>query len=146
MAYCFAGQRHTDILLVDINEWPEGVFADPTTVCGRAAWYSFAFVLRMAAAAELDIDTLELDAGFRVRNSDGLPVGSAFLCDKLENGAGYASWLGKGNNFICLLRQGQANDQRNMAAQWLEATHRIACDTSCNLCLRDFIIRCIMGF
>lgn len=95
-------KRHTDILLVDIDNWPQGVFANPTTVEGRSAWYSFAFTLRMASAALLDVDASELDAGFRVTNKHGIPSGSAFLCDKLENGAGYSSWLGQEENFkIC---------------------------------------------
>src|SRR5258708_7170628 len=62
-------RRMTDILLVSIDKWPVGIFADPTTVVGRAAWYSFAFLLRTAAAAQLDVDTLELQAGFRSTRS-----------------------------------------------------------------------------
>lgn len=131
-------KRYTDVLLVDLNHWPEGIFADPTTVEGRAAWYSFAFTLRMAAAVELDIDTTELDAGFQVKNREGLPVGLAFLCDKLENGAGYSSWLGSETNFRKLLQQGSVTKPDSMASQWLKHTHMSACDTSCNLCLRDF--------
>ena len=131
-------KRYTDVLLVDVNHWPEGIDADPTTVEGRAAWYSFAFTLRMAAAVELDIDTLELDAGFQVKNREGSPVGLAFICDKLENGAGYSSWLGRNNNFNRLLRQGLVTEQNSMASQWMENSHRNACDTSCNLCLRDY--------
>lgn len=64
-------RRKTDILLIDINQWPEGIFADPTTVEGRAAWYSFAFWLRIAAGAHLDVDPQELQAGFRSLPSQG---------------------------------------------------------------------------
>ncbi|ABI67646.1 putative helicase [Syntrophomonas wolfei subsp. wolfei str. Goettingen G311] len=131
-------KRYTDVLLVDLNHWPEGIFADPTTVEGRAAWYSFAFTLRMAAAVELDIDTTELDAGFQVKNREGFPVGLAFLCDKLENGAGYSRWLGSETSFHKLLRQGFLTEPSSMATHWMEHKHKSACDTSCNLCLRDF--------
>ena len=58
-------RRRTDILLMSMTEWPRGLFASPTEVRGRAAWYSLAFFLQTAAAAILDIDTTELDAGFR---------------------------------------------------------------------------------
>ena len=45
-------RRRTDSLLVNIKPpWPRGVYADPKTAIGRAAWYSFAFLLRVAAAA-----------------------------------------------------------------------------------------------
>lgn len=148
-------KRRTDILLVDINQWPAGVFADPTTVEGRAAWFSFAFFLRTAAAAELDIDTQELDAGFRtIEGAAGLPIGQAFLSDKLENGAGYCRWLGVPNNFRRALQQGDLNyapsnpPQQSTARKWMDLTvvtgplaprpHGLDCDTSCNRCLRDF--------
>lgn len=131
-------RKHTDILLVDLKEWPEGVFADPATVEGRAAWYSFAFAMRLAAAVELDVDNMELDAGFQVKKRGDSPVGLAFLCDKLENGAGYSSWLGNEKNFSKLLSQGMVDEKNSMAAQWMEDRHKSACDASCNLCLRDF--------
>ena len=50
-------RRRTDILLVGMTEWLQGIFASPTDVKGRAAWYSLAFYLQTAAAAILDIDT-----------------------------------------------------------------------------------------
>jgi hypothetical protein len=79
-------RRKTDILLVNIDKWPDGVFADPTTVEGRTAWYSFAFWLRIAAGYRLDVDALELQAGFRSLPGEGdQPIGQAFLCDQLEN-------------------------------------------------------------
>lgn len=141
-------RKLTDILLIDINRWPLGVFADPTTVEGRAAWYSFAFFLRAAAAAELDVDTLELDAGFRSIGQNGLPLGQAFLCDKLENGAGYCRWLGQPSNFNKLLNQVNPDNVQSIAALWMDlspksgqlviAPHGLECDTSCNRCLRDF--------
>ena len=148
-------KRRTDILLADINQWPDGVFADPTTVEGRAAWFSFAFFLRTAAAAELDIDTQELDAGFRTLGSAaGLPIGQAFLSDKLENGAGYCEWLGEPDNFRRVLQQGNVNyapgtpPRQSTAAKWMDLIisteplaprpHGLDCDTSCNRCLRDF--------
>jgi DEAD/DEAH box helicase domain-containing protein len=147
-------KRRTDILLVDIDRWPDGVFADPITVEGRAAWFSFAFFLRTAAAAELDIDTQEMDAGFRtLPDSAGRPIGQAFLSDKLENGAGYCRWLGDAVNFRKVLQQGAVdpapgNSQPNTAKKWMDLTlasgplaprpHGFDCDTSCNRCLRDF--------
>jgi DEAD/DEAH box helicase domain-containing protein len=148
-------KRRTDILLVDISQWPDGVFADPTTVEGRAAWFSFAFFLRTAASAELDIDTQEMDAGFRtLPDIAGRPTGQAFLSDKLENGAGYCQWLGEPGNFRRVLQQGDVNyapgipPQQSTATKWMDSTvatgplahrpHGLDCDTSCNRCLRDF--------
>lgn len=131
-------KRRTDILLVDIHQWPDGVFADPTTVEGRAAWFSFAFFLRTAAAAELDIDTQEMDAGFRtLPDAARRPIGQAFLSDKLENGAGYCQWLGEAGNFRRVLQQGDVNyapgvpPQQSTAAKWMNLTVAFTLSTGC---------------
>ncbi len=139
-------RRMTDILLVGINVWPTGVFADPTTVEGRAAWYSFAFWLRIAAGEMLDVDSQELQASFRSRSEGGRPIGEAFLCDSLENGAGYCNELAKPDRLEQLFRQSDATLSMSMAARWIETQpspgeqtpHGAECDTSCNRCLRDF--------
>lgn len=131
-------RRRTDSLLVDIKTWPKGVYADPKTAVGRAAWYSFAFLLRVAAAGLLDADTLELDAGFRTLPKDGQAAAQAFLCDKLENGAGYCTRLSNLAEFEKLLEQADPGVSESIAAKWLAVGHAGDCDTSCNLCLRDF--------
>jgi hypothetical protein len=140
-------RRKTDILLVNIDKWQQGIFADPTTVEGRAAWYSFAFWLRIAAGYCLDVDALELQAGFRsLSGEDNLPIGQAFLCDVLENGAGYSRLLAQETKFTALLHLAEPTNQKGIAWEWLYSKldpqgaqpHGSKCDTSCNLCLRDF--------
>lgn len=140
-------RRKTDILLVDFANWPLGVFADPNTLEGRAAWYSFAFWLRIAAATHLDVDALELQASFRSKPGDRYPViGEAFLCDQLENGAGYCQYLGQNVEFQRILEQGDCNSATSIANKWADPhvlvdgskSHALECDTSCNHCLRDF--------
>ncbi|MDB9496080.1 DEAD/DEAH box helicase [Spirulina major CS-329] len=131
-------KRKTDILLLSVNRWPQGVFADPTTVEGRSAWYSLAFWLRIAAAAHLDVDPQELEAGFRVIKDEatGRVVGQAFLSDSLDNGAGYCSHLAEPAQFSKLLEQADWTKPNSLAARWL--AHGSDCDTSCNGCLRDY--------
>ncbi|MCT7963467.1 DEAD/DEAH box helicase [Laspinema sp. D1] len=132
-------RRKTDILLVNIERWPDGVFADPRTVVGRAAWYSFAFWLRVAAAAHLDVDSLELEAGFRSLEQNGAVIGQAFLSDKLENGAGYCQFLAQPNQFQQLMTQASITVPSTLASQWLNPHgHGRDCDASCNICLRDY--------
>ena len=131
-------RRRTDILLVGLTEWPNGLFASPTEVEGRAAWYSLAFFLQTAAAAKLDIDTTELDAGFRATKNKNLTIGQAFLSDKLENGAGYCRWFGKSEHFQELLDQASPDVRASLAEVWMKKSHNHECDTSCNTCLRDF--------
>ena len=130
-------RKNTDTLTAAVRDWRPGVFADPRTVVGRGAWASFAFFLRGSAAATLDVDTLEFDAGFRAFVADGGRVsGQAFLSDTLQNGAGYCRWLGMPANFDRLLAEGDANGA--LARLWRDAPHGAECDASCNRCLRDF--------
>lgn len=141
-------RRRTDVLLIDLLNWPEGVFADSQDAEGRAAWYSFAFFLRLAAAARLDVDPTELDASFRVIERGQRPIGQAFLCDKLENGAGYCRWFGIEQHFAELMQQADPFRANTIAQRWVDRTppsgpldsvpHGLECDTSCNRCLRDF--------
>ena len=131
-------RRHTDVMLVDIRQWPHGLYADPRTVSGRAAWYSFAFLLRTAAAALLDVDVQELQAGIRTLDAPGAPRGQAFLSDTLENGAGYCRWLAVEENFRNLLTVACDLTNGQVAAKWVQRDHAERCDTSCNHCLRDF--------
>ena len=132
-------RRKTDVLLTGLGDWPIGIFADPMNPVGRAAWYSFAFFLRMAAAAVMDVDSLEFNAGFRpTRDANGKVVGQAFLSDTLQNGAGYCWWLGQPENFSRLLREGDVTESDNSAKKWIRLPHGVECDTSCNRCLRDF--------
>ncbi|MEH2078036.1 MAG: DEAD/DEAH box helicase, partial [Nostoc sp.] len=131
-------RRKTDILLVNIGQWPTGIFADPTTVIGRAAWYSFAFWLRVAAATQLDVDAMELQAGFRSLKQNESVIGQAFLCDHLENGAGYCRFLEKPKEFQKLMDLANPNILSSIASKWINQPHGKVCDTSCNLCLRDY--------
>lgn len=131
-------RRSTDVLLMGINRWPQGVYADPATVEGRAAWYSLAFWLRTAGGVLLDVEPEELQAGFRSISADGRPAGQAFLSDKLENGAGYCGELAREERFRELLTEADDTRPDSIAAAWLHSDHAGECDTSCNRCLRDF--------
>ena len=132
-------RRRTDVLLAGLQIWPPGVFADPKTSVGRAAWYSFAFFLRSSAAGLMDVDTQEFNAGFRpTRQPDESVVGQAFLSDTLQNGAGYCWWLGQPDNFEAVLLQGDIRMKDSNGERWALGLHGAECDTSCNRCLRDF--------
>src|ERR1700693_4321447 len=83
-------------MLLGVRDYGPGRAADPRTPAGRSALYSLAFMLRRAAAVYLDIQDYELKAGIRSHEDPALAsvVGQVFLSDTLENGAGYATYLG----------------------------------------------------
>lgn len=130
-------KRKTDILLVRIKNWPTGIFANPTTVEGRAAWYSFAFWLDIAAGIYLDVDPQELQAGMRTILENDAPTGEAFLSDRLENGAGYCRLLSDPREFQKLFTYADENTSNNFVSKWFAPDH-LGCDTSCSACLREY--------
>ena len=125
-------RRKTDTLGVGISHWPAYHHAPPETVEGRAAWYSLAFALRDAASVMLDIESGELEGGMYVSHCEGCAEASAFLSDRLENGAGYANFLGQTQEFSKLLDSLNSQLSQNWQA------HAENCDASCARCLRDY--------
>jgi DEAD/DEAH box helicase domain-containing protein len=134
---------------VELRTWPRGVRPFPALardkrdfVVGRAAWYSFAFFLRTAAAALLDVDINELQAGVWTVPAGGADDPSvdvqAFLNDRLENGAGYCTWLSNPENFRALLEHRRTDVLDTLAEQWTREQHGQDCSASCNRCLREF--------
>lgn len=131
--FALLARRQTDVLLLGVQQWPQGCGASPNQVEGRAAWASLAFFLRLAAAIELDVEPQELDAGFRTIAEGQSSGAEVFLADTLENGAGYCRYLGQPEVLARLLQQGLPGGQ--LATDWwLHAD----CDASCNRCLRDY--------
>ena len=58
-----ASISRTDVLAAGIQRAPVGVALNPTIPEARAAWYSFGFLARRAAAVLLDVAESELDVG-----------------------------------------------------------------------------------
>ena len=128
------------MLLLGIHDYGAGRRADPRMATGRAALYSLAFMLRRAAAVFLDIQDYELKAGIRsLEDAAGATVtGQIFLCDTLENGAGYATHLGSGNVMEELLAMISRPSAREFFDRLMAPGHAEVCDTSCPDCLRSY--------
>jgi hypothetical protein len=134
-----ASVKPTDVLVMGIGAWPVGVQASPLRVEGRAALYSFGFLLRRAAAARLDIHEWELKVGLKVtQDSAGQVVGQVFLSDSLENGAGYSTYFGHPAEAEALLRFVTGDGDTTFYAPLVAPAHAGTCQTSCPDCLRDF--------
>lgn len=118
----------TDTLIVEISQVPERFDLSPVELEGRAAWLSFAFLLRSAASRMMDVEPEELRVGVFPNPYASVPRGAAFLADSLDNGAGYSTHLGE--NFAELLVH-----TGKLAEEF--ADHENMCDSSCYKCLRD---------
>jgi DEAD/DEAH box helicase domain-containing protein len=134
-----AAISQTDMMLLGIRDFGPGRGADPRTAPGRASLYSLAFMLRRAAAVLLDIQDHELKSGIRSIEDPATGVaGQVFLCDTLENGAGYATHLGQPAVAEHLLRM-ICEPGHNGFFETLDGhLHAGTCDTSCPDCLRSY--------
>lgn len=134
-----AAVKKTDMMVLGIQTWPAGIEASPVELGGRAALYSFGFMLRRAAAVLLDVHEWELKVGLRVLpNVAGRVDGQVFISDSLENGAGYSTHLGTPQRAEALLRYVVGQTSPVFHGPIVAASHSALCKTSCPDCLRDF--------
>ena len=139
-ACALAAISDTDMMILDIRDYGHGRHIDPRTPQGRGALYSLAFMLRRAAAVYLDIQDYELKAGIRSKEDftyDAV-TGQIFLCDTLENGAGYATHLGTPEVAQELLEMISKPSVRGFHERLVAHEHANACSTSCPDCLRSY--------
>lgn len=146
-----AAISNTDVMAAGINVVPVGLCLNPSRPEARAAWYSFGFLVRRAAAVSLDVNESEIDLGIQpipdLSTPFAPPSARIFLSDSLENGAGYSTFLGDPVHFEELLGfvLGEARPS------WTRSTppdsfhrplvtppHSQECASSCHRCLREF--------
>lgn len=100
---------------------------------GLAGLRSFAELLRRAAQVALDIDPSELVCGLQPRRVGNHQTAGIYLADASDNGAGYASELGRPE----VLRDVLLTITGPMASR-LESPEHADCDSSCTECLRSY--------
>jgi len=136
----------TDVLAAGIRSTPVGVMLNPAVAEGRAAWYSFGFLTRRAAAVRLDVADSELDIGIQplmdLHTPFAPPTARIFVSDSLENGAGYSTHLGQPAEFEDLLRFMLGQLGRPSSDFYdifrVGSDHERDCSSSCHRCLRDY--------
>ena len=149
-----ASINKTDVLLVSIDNdrastkldlglmrWNKDTNENQVVASRRAAWYSFAFFLRSAAAQQLDVDPNELQAGLRTfKGKNGLVQAEVFIADTLQNGAGYSSYLGQPEVFHELLKYMLDKDEfkANGYQMWQHGGKNGPCGSACYDCLKDY--------
>lgn len=105
---------------------------------------SFAEVVKLAIATELDIDPEELRMGrqkYRARVDEAeIETEQLFLADKLENGAGYTRWASRWKNFRAALEK-FVYENDGASNKWTSTAHASDCDQSCPDCLRSYTNR-----
>lgn len=129
--------RVTDALMIiparlDLEDGVVPILERQST-SGRAALHSFAEALRRGVQAELDVDPSEVTVGLQPRRAGDVVTAGIYVADQLENGAGYASELGRGDRLVRVV----ARIADDLGAIWSSASHG-SCDSSCPDCLRSY--------
>lgn len=131
----------TDVMTIGVASVPVGISLNPKHPEGRAAWYSFGFMVRRAAAVRLDIAESELDVGIQpvmdFTSPFAPPSARVFISDSLENGAGYSTHIGAPEELEQLLEFISSPD-RSFIAPLVHPDHQAECASSCHRCLREF--------
>jgi DEAD/DEAH box helicase domain-containing protein len=141
----------SDVLIVALRDLdvpgPSGVIpvwgapGRRTMPGAESALWSFAQLFRLACADELDVGIDELRVGLQAARIDGQLTRRVFLADALENGAGYAVYLGQ----RIVLERVLARMRIDLRERFESATHSAMCDTSCPDCLRSYENRQVHG-
>jgi DEAD/DEAH box helicase domain-containing protein len=138
-------QKTSDVLLITprkLDVGNSGVISSTEIPAAKAMFTSLAEMLRLGAAALLDIGPDEISTGLKALQIDGELSFSIFLADSLENGAGYAVELGNPDRFKLLLEKTRSDFE----TRWQDNQHALKCDTSCPDCLRSYDNKRIHGF
>jgi DEAD/DEAH box helicase domain-containing protein len=136
--------RPTDVLVLTLDQLAlqSGVIPVNKQVLpsGLSAIWSFAEVLRRGCQVALDIQSDELQVGLQPARINDVRTHRVFLADSLENGAGYATQLGRGENLQNVLEEiaGELADR-------YDSPGHSRCTESCPDCLRSYDNRRLHG-
>ena len=132
--------RRTDVMRISFDGIP--ALSPPNRVIGvhdrmpggKAALWSFAEAVRIAAADVLGVDPTELQAGVQPYRVQEEVTGRVFLADTLENGAGYSTHLATEEGAEQVLEL-LIDD---LGHRFQDPVHANECDSSCQDCLRGW--------
>jgi hypothetical protein len=139
--YALVSSRHTGVITLSIDQEIDQYKLIGLNPYHRAAFLSWAFLIRKAICDRLDIETNEFDVGFRIAPVSGKP--EAYIVEKADNGAGYCNYLNGSTDpdiaeevFIKFLLPGP--DGRTYQEILMKSEHAERCGSSCYDCLRDY--------
>jgi hypothetical protein len=133
-------RKVTDILLLKLNSVPDYLDLSPTSDRGlyvRAAYLSWANLVRTAACDALDVETDEIAVSFVALPGRSNPEAAIFLSDQLVNGAGYCTYVAGPTRLAktlvepLVLRGSRLHDR-------LTIGEHESCDGACYECLMDY--------
>lgn len=137
--YAFVSSRHTGVITLSIREESDNYLLRADDPYHKAAFLSWAFLIRKSICDRLDIETDEFDIGFRTSPYTRIP--EAYIVEKADNGAGYCNYLNGFEDkdvsqkvFLDSLLPGG----RVYTEVLMKPEHADNCSASCYDCLKDY--------
>jgi len=137
--YAFIASKNTGVITLSIVNHSNLYRLNPYDPYHKAAFMSWAYLIRKSICDFLDIETNEFDVGYRISPKTGTP--EIYIVEKADNGAGYCNYLnGKTDKevskkvFIDSLRPG-GKVYKNIL---MNGVHEKHCAASCYDCIRDY--------
>lgn len=136
--FILISSRHTGVITFSIEKHSSDYEFSYENQYQKAAFYSWAYLLRKAICSKLDVESTEFDIGYRI--SPDTKQHEIFIVEKADNGAGYCNFLnGVDNKDIAeeifikyLLENGRIYNELLMTNDHQK------CTSSCYDCLRDY--------
>lgn len=137
--YIFVASRQTGVITLGVREYSLDISFDAFSPYHKAAFLSWAYLIRKSICGRLDIETSEFDIGYRIAPDTISP--EAYIVEKADNGAGYCNYLnGEQELELCeeiyisrLLPGGTIYEEILMVDN-----HVSSCMSSCYDCIRDY--------
>jgi ATP-dependent helicase YprA (DUF1998 family) len=141
--YVFISTRHTGVITLEILKHADNLRLRHDNLYHRAAFLSWAYLIRKSVCTSQDIETNEFDVGFRVgfeKNNNTALHPEMYIVERAENGAGYCNFLNGQENpdvsrdvFIKSLIPGG-----EIYSMLMKESHHHSCSSSCYDCMRDY--------
>ncbi|PHI18550.1 hypothetical protein CEQ90_17525 [Lewinellaceae bacterium SD302] len=137
----FVASKHTGVLALRPDHSSESLDLSPERKEVRNAFLAYAYLVRRSICLELEIETRELTAGYRMCPVPGqAPVPQVFFSETLDNGAGYSTYISSKEGRT-LAEEALANTFKpsgRVYDQLMQDEHAENCQRSCYDCLREY--------
>jgi DEAD/DEAH box helicase domain-containing protein len=113
---------------------------------GLSALWSLGEAIRIAAGAELDVGPQEIKVGLRSASLGSSQTAEIFLCDSLDNGAGYCTHLASSGLLKKTFEKLLSDEFQGRWEKRGSKGHMDVCDSACPDCIRSYDNRQLHGF
>ena len=134
--------KHTGVMTIGLSNKNDRLNLTGDTKEVANAFKAYAYLVRRSICLELEIESHELTAGYRIQPAEEgeQPKPQVFFTETLDNGAGYSNYLTSEEGRELAIKALSTNLLPGGAIyfQLLSAAHDEGCQRSCYDCIREY--------